>query len=344
MAVNKMFVNFKGTKAQFEEVKAQYPNQIVFINEGKMIFAKGAYYGSIDETIAGLKYFTSVKVGDQVASSPDNKGVITFAADATVALNVDTKGITIGLSQATKDAIAAAAVKSEVDAEIAEINEAIAALEAFETRIKGNEDNIAAIQDELNSLSGGAGSVQTQINNAISALDLPNTYEAKGAAAQALIDAKAYADSLVYDDTALAGRVETVEGAIELLNGEGDGSVKKSVADAIAGVVASAPEDFDTLKEIADYIASDKTGAAEINNAISANATAIAAEKSRAELAESGLETAIISAKNEINAIIIENERVIAEALTDLNTRTSELSSATYTKEEVDAMWEWEEA
>lgn len=62
----------------------------------------------------------------------------------------------------------------------------------------------------------------------------------------------------------LEGRVEANEGAIEVLNGEGDGSVKKQVADAVAGVIASAPEDFDTLKEVADWIASDTTGAAKM--------------------------------------------------------------------------------
>jgi hypothetical protein len=59
---------------------------------------------------------------------------------------------------------------------------------------------------------------------------------------------------------------------IDILNSDSnvDGSVKKTVADAIARVVAGAPEDLDTLKEIADYIASDKTAAAELAAAISA--------------------------------------------------------------------------
>ena len=47
------------------------------------------------------------------------------------------------------------------------------------------------------------------------------------------------------------------------------------IAAAIAAVIANAPEDFDTLKEIADYIASDKTNAASMNNAIAANTAAI---------------------------------------------------------------------
>lgn len=45
--------------------------------------------------------------------------------------------------------------------------------------------------------------------------------------------------------------------------------IPKAVAEGIAEVVANAPEDLDTLKEVADYIASDKTKAAEIEVAIS---------------------------------------------------------------------------
>lgn len=65
--------------------------------------------------------------------------------------------------------------------------------------------------------------------------------------------------------------VAALQSLIDILNSDSnvDGSVKKTVADAIARVVAGAPEDLDTLKEIADYIASDKTGAAQMAAAIS---------------------------------------------------------------------------
>lgn len=53
---------------------------------------------------------------------------------------------------------------------------------------------------------------------------------------------------------------EALQQAIDILNGTGDGSVKYTVADAVATIVAQAPEDFDTLKEIADWIANDETG------------------------------------------------------------------------------------
>lgn len=46
-------------------------------------------------------------------------------------------------------------------------------------------------------------------------------------------------------------------------------------AEEVAKIVANAPDDLDTLKEIADYIASDKTGAAQMVAKIDANAKAI---------------------------------------------------------------------
>ncbi len=74
------------------------------------------------------------------------------------------------------------------------------------------------------------------------------------------------------EETDRKAAVAALQSLIDILNSDSnvDGSVKKTVANAIARVVAGAPEDLDTLKEIADYIASDKTGAAEVAAAISA--------------------------------------------------------------------------
>ena len=62
--------------------------------------------------------------------------------------------------------------------------------------------------------------------------------------------------------------------AIEVLNGDGDGSVSK-IATAIAAakvaeIVAGADVKFDTLKEIADWILNDTTGAVDMANDIAA--------------------------------------------------------------------------
>mgnify|MGYP004467071229 CR=1 FL=1 len=73
------------------------------------------------------------------------------------------------------------------------------------------------------------------------------------------------------EETDRKAAVAALQSFIDILNSDSnvDGSVSKTVAEAIARVVAGAPEDLDTLKEIADYIASDKTGAAQMAAAIS---------------------------------------------------------------------------
>lgn len=70
-------------------------------------------------------------------------------------------------------------------------------------------------------------------------------------------------------------RIEANETAISTLNGTGNGSVKKAVSDGIAKVVAGAPEDFDTLKEMSDWISTHETSASAMNSAIKDNKNAI---------------------------------------------------------------------
>lgn len=69
--------------------------------------------------------------------------------------------------------------------------------------------------------------------------------------------------------------IATNTSAIETLNAdEGEGSVAKIASDIavaeIAKVVAGADESFDTLKEIADWIANDTTGSTQMANDIAA--------------------------------------------------------------------------
>ena len=73
----------------------------------------------------------------------------------------------------------------------------------------------------------------------------------------------------------------------EILNkNEISSMIKSSVDNAIKGVIADAPEAFDTLKEIADWIANDKTGAAAMLLNIQQNTAKIDAEVSRAQEVE----------------------------------------------------------
>ncbi len=74
-----------------------------------------------------------------------------------------------------------------------------------------------------------------------------------------------------YNDSALKADIAKNTAAINTLNGTGDGSVKKAVSDAVAALVNGAPEAYDTLKEISDWISSHASDAAGMNSQINTN-------------------------------------------------------------------------
>ena len=60
--------------------------------------------------------------------------------------------------------------------------------------------------------------------------------------------------------------------------------VDQAVTNGVARIVAGAPEDFDTLKEMSDWISSHETSAAAMNSAISDNSVAIANHTSNSDI------------------------------------------------------------
>lgn len=96
------------------------------------------------------------------------------------------------------------------------------------------------------------------------------------AALKAVIDAKAEDADL----TALAGKVDVLIGSVE---GDGSKSARVIAAEEVAKVVAEAPTSYDTLKEIADWIMNDTTGAAKMANDIAALKTKLTLGKDGSE-------------------------------------------------------------
>lgn len=92
-------------------------------------------------------------------------------------------------------------------------------------------------------------------------------------------------------------------------------SLTDKIADEIAAVINGAPEDFDTLKEIAAYIASDTTNAAKMANDITANSNAITAEINRATAAEQANASAIADEKSRA----IDAEELLQQQIDTLN-------------------------
>lgn len=70
-------------------------------------------------------------------------------------------------------------------------------------------------------------------------------------------------------------------------------SLKKEISEQIAKVVANSPEDFDTLKEISDWISGHSSDATSMNSAISGNTSAINQEILDRQAADTALQTNI---------------------------------------------------
>ena len=119
---------------------------------------------------------------------------------------------------------------------------------SISAKVKSNEDKLALIQNELDELNGGSGSITTQIETAINNLNLPNTYVTKG-------ELNAEIERVDDLESELGERIDS----LELIDHE------KLAADASAAAVATvldgAPEKFDTLKEVAQWIADSESAA-----------------------------------------------------------------------------------
>lgn len=122
----------------------------------------------------------------------------------------------------------------------------------------------------------------------------------------------------------------TARAAIEVLNGDNTitGSVKKTVADEIAKIIADAPESFDTLKEIADWIANHSSDASAMNSKINANTAAI--EQNKKDI--SAANTAIANEIKRATAAEGKNASDIGAHETRLGNVESSVSSLTDTK------------
>lgn len=85
-------------------------------------------------------------------------------------------------------------------------------------------------------------------------------------------------DQVVRDDnstveaalTTLNTSLAAIQEALNMLKGTGDGSVQNIVDTAISTVIGGAPETYDTLKELADWVATHETDAAGLVTRIAA--------------------------------------------------------------------------
>ena len=217
--------------------------------------------------------------------------------------------------------------------------------------ISNNRDDISALNVLISTLNADEsimGSIDYKIKTAIDNINFPEFDTDEIDNLQNQINSNA---------TNIAGldsEIDNVNERLHILEGEEteEGSVKYTVINEIAKVVADAPEDLDTLKEIAEYIAADKTGAAEILSKISdiegtvnthegligSTASELENEIARATEAEGSLNTRITALENgaddgTLAALIATNASDIATNKTSIEAHTSSINLLNSDKE-----------
>jgi hypothetical protein len=188
-----------------------------------------------------------------------------------------------GLSDAIADAKAAGTAASTALGEYQTTNDAA---------VKANADAIDAVEATIGTVTEGKTVVEM------------------------IADAQTAA---TYDDTALAGRVTANEGAIATLNGEGAGSVKKTVDDALNDFATKVSNDgvVNTYKELVDYAAENGSDMATLTGKISTLETTVG-KAAEGETAATGLVKDVADLETKVG------DKTVSEQITDVTNPLAE--------------------
>ena len=356
--MSKMFVHYKGTVEAFKaaNLETTYTNHIVFIKggadgKGAAIYTHGNYYADLNEatkalntSLANLKYISSVKAGGVTATASGPEGVIEFAAvdPTTVEVTAGATGVNIGLTAEFKKQVAdnTTAIATETEARGTAINLAKQELtatinaKADTSVVEGVAGRVATIEADYLKAADIAGKLDASVyTEKVAALEKADTDNL--AAAKAYVDA----EILKLDAAAQASQVEANRLAIvDLVAADGamDERVKvleaidhaqlatDASAAAVATVLDGAPEKFDTLKEIAQWIADSET-ATEAADLVTRVATLEAIDHEAYKAADTTLETALKSYADQAEA------DAVSAAATDATTKADTAREAAKT-------------
>lgn len=213
---------------------------------------------------------------------------------------------------------------------VAAINE----VEAKANVALGNANNAQSDVDDLAELVGEIPATATAKTVVAYAKEVADA--AAGDASQVAsdladeIERATQAESDLQD--AIDAHKEAIDAKVETLVGEDTGkSVRTIASEETAKIVNKAPEAFDTLKEIADWIGTgdvEKTTAAEILTRVKANEVAISDEEKRAKGVEEGLQGAIDAINNAETGILKQAKEYANGLDSAMDTRVDALEAA----------------
>ena len=210
-------------------------------------------------------------------------------------------------------------VKQERDRAVGREDAIEDALEAEVSRAKGEEARIEGeLDDEVERATNAESGLSERITTEKGRIDVLNGDENQaGSVKKAVADAEARVKNVT---DALDGRTSGVEGRLDIIEGEGEGSIKKAIADLVDG----APETLDTLNEIAAALRDDKDVLTAIESAFDVKLKAEkdareAKEKEHEDRMEDIEEAAAQEVQDRKDAVTQEaNARIAADEALDL--------------------------
>ena len=231
--------------------------------------------GAADAALTDAKAYTDSKVDGKF----DVAGAADAAKDAAIADAAEKYQVkgdyesAGAAAQALADAKADAAEKYQVKGDYEAAGAAATAL----NDAKAYADSLAANYDASGSASKALEDAQAYVDGKVD-----GKFDEVGAAAQALADAKADAASLyqVKGDYEVAGTAAGLNAAmdervVKLEAIDHEKLAADASAAAVAAIVAGAESDFDTLKEVEEWIGAHKEGAAELQTTVSGHTDSI---------------------------------------------------------------------
>lgn len=190
-------------------------------------------------------------IGDRVTTL---EGTSATHASRLTALETTASNHAIQLTTISTNLASHAAYATKTYATITALGEANDAINGVKNRATALEKTATSHATRLTTLEATSTSHATQLTTLASTITSHATYAESTYAKEASVSARL---KEITDDIAIINGADTVTGSIA-------NAAKNAAASAVATVVANSPTAFDTLKEIADWIASDESGTADL--------------------------------------------------------------------------------
>ena len=227
-----------------------------------------------DELIKGLIATGNKELADAIAALDAKIGNLNVEDSDAKNLAEIVDGIYASIADIVETQVALEAKDADLAAQIKKVADDLQFVTGGDSE---NEATIGEINAKLEELKGSVDKVAADA--AAAAADAAQAKTDAAAAVEAAGQAQANAAVAAADAAQAKEDAAVAAAAVETLVGEGDGSVKKiaedAAAEAVAAVVAGAESDFDTLKEVAEWISADKEGSAALQATVSDHTTAI---------------------------------------------------------------------